>query len=159
MCHHGVVVYDGTFWGRLSKHNSATLMERGRALLLLRGNGPSHPPPREQQQVPMEQNREPDTIVAAKDEYHPHTQTDQHGSWVGNTWIPPADSKTYLAELRTFYQDKLVLWFEDSAARRESWTRVASNDRMRLVGYVPVWWMVSSTLAGSSLNGPLSKKP
>ena len=133
MCHHGVVVYDGTFLGRLSKHNSATLMERGRALLLLRGNGPSHPPPREQQQVPTEQNREPDTIVAAKDEYHPHTQTDQHGSWVGNTWIPPADSKT--------------------------WTRVASNDRMRLVGHVPVWWMVSSTLAGSSLNGPRSKKP
>jgi hypothetical protein len=43
---------------------------------------------------------------------------DQHGSWMGNTWIPPKGWSTFSAlDMLELYKDKHLLWLGDSTAR------------------------------------------
>ena len=51
---------------------------------------------------------------------------DQHGSWMGNTWIPPKGWSTFSAlDMLELYKDKCLLWLGDSTARRGSLTMYA----------------------------------
>jgi hypothetical protein len=51
---------------------------------------------------------------------------DHTGSWIGNTWIPPAEWRYYPpTDLRKLWQNKTVMWFGDSTARRASMTMYA----------------------------------
>jgi hypothetical protein len=51
------------------------------------------------------------------------TREEQRGSWIGNSWVPPAGWKYYSAsELRNFYRDTSILWIGDSTARRAATT-------------------------------------
>jgi hypothetical protein len=51
------------------------------------------------------------------------TRKEQHGSWIGNNWVPPPGWRLYSAsELRHFYRDTSILWIGDSTARRAATT-------------------------------------
>jgi hypothetical protein len=46
-------------------------------------------------------------------------ERNQHGTWIGNNWVPPAGKRIYsAADMRLFFQKHSVLWVGDSTARR-----------------------------------------
>jgi hypothetical protein len=51
---------------------------------------------------------------------------DQHGSWMGNMWIPPKGWSTFSAlDMLELYKHKRILWLGDSTARRGAMTMYA----------------------------------
>ena len=61
-----------------------------------------------------------DTLSNAQQQPWEHPSNgDEHGTWIGNTWIPPAGTKSYSpAEIRSVFQNHSVLWIGDSTIRR-----------------------------------------
>jgi hypothetical protein len=85
---------------------------------------------------------------------------EQHGTWIGDSWIPPDGWKLFSAmEMRSFYQDRSIYWMGDSTARRTTGTMYGILEAANSSSNVPVvgvnHWGVIDLLKGTGLTHEL----